>query len=332
MRRRPRHDLAMEFSPVAVSCGAALKGIECHSPKIVTILLLIVAGLAVIVFGFGELGQTASFSNLWSNGGFLPFGIMGVLLTLQIVAFAYTGVELIGVTAGEAENPSVVLPRATNGIIFRILLFYVGALVVIMSLVPWNQLSPTMSPFVFVFEKLNIPAAAHIINAVVITAAASSCNSGIFSTGRMLYALALRGQAPKEFGALNRSHVPAAGIHASAAVMLIAVGLNYLVPEKVFTWVTSVAVVGALWTWGIIMVAHRNYRKAVESGRVQAVTYRMPGAPFVNWIVVAFLIIVSAMLSIDPGTRVALFVAPLWFGLLWFGYARIRSRATAPVT
>jgi AAT family amino acid transporter len=297
--------------------------------KIVAILLLIVAGLAVIVFGFGELGQTASFSNLWSNGGFLPFGIMGVLLSLQIVAFAYTGVELIGVTAGEAENPSVVLPRATNGIIFRILLFYIGALVVIMSLVPWNQLSPTMSPFVFVFEKLNIPGAAHIINAVVITAAASSCNSGIFSTGRMLYGLALRGQAPKKFGALNRSHVPAAGIHASAAVMLIAVGLNYLVPEQVFTWVTSVAVVGALWTWGIIMVAHLNYRKAVESGRVQAVTYRMPGAPYINWIVVAFLIAVSAMLSLDPGTRVALFVAPLWFGLLWLGYARIRNRATA---
>jgi AAT family amino acid transporter/D-serine/D-alanine/glycine transporter len=88
-----------------------------------------------------------------------------------------------------------------------------------------------------------------------------------------------------------------------------------------------VAVVGALWTWGIIMVAHRNYRKAVESGRVQAVAYRMPGAPYINWIVVAFLLIVSAMLWLDPGTRVALFVAPLWFALLWIGYARIQNRA-----
>src|SRR6185312_3795863 len=124
--------------------------------KIVTILALIVAGVAVIVFHFGDFGAHASFANLWSHGGFLPFGMLGVLLTLQMVMFAYQGVELIGVTAGEAENPAVVLPRATNGIIFRILLFYIGALVVIMALVPWNQLSPDTSPFVFVFEKLGI--------------------------------------------------------------------------------------------------------------------------------------------------------------------------------
>lgn len=289
--------------------------------KILTILLLIIAGVSVIVFDIGELGRTASFSNLWSNGGFLPFGIVGVLFTLQIVAFAYTGVELIGVTAGEAQNPSEVLPRATNGILFRILLFYIGALVVIMSLVPWNQLDPSTSPFVFVFAKLGMPAAAHIINAVVITAAASSCNSGIFSTGRMLYNLAQRGQAPKVFGVVSSAHVPAAGIHASAAVMLIAVVLNYFVPAQVFTWVTSVAVVGALWTWGIIMVAHANYRRAIERGKAKSVSYRMPGAPYVNWIVVAFLVTVSGMLWLDPGTRVALFVAPIWIGLLCIGYA-----------
>src|SRR6185312_17461385 len=143
-----------------------------------------------------ELGRGASFSNLWSHGGFLPFGVVGVLLTLQMVTFAYQGVELIGITAGEAANPEVVLPKATNGITFRILIFYIGALLVIMSLVPWTELSPDTSPFVFVFEKMHIPAAATLINIVVITAASSSCNSGIFSTGRMLYSLAQRGQAP----------------------------------------------------------------------------------------------------------------------------------------
>ncbi len=151
--------------------------------KVVTIVALILAGLLVIVFHVGELGATASFANLWSHGGFLPFGILGVLLTLQIVMFAYSGVELIGVTAGEAENPEVVLPRATNGIIVRILLFYIGALVVIMGVVPWDQLSPNTSPFVFVFEKMRVPGAATIINLVVITAATSSCNSGLFSAG-----------------------------------------------------------------------------------------------------------------------------------------------------
>ena len=296
--------------------------------KVVTIVGLIIGGLVVIFFHVGELGTTASFSNLWTHDGFLPFGILGVLLTLQMVTFAYQGVELIGVTAGEAENPNVVLPKATNGITFRILIFYIGALVVIMSLVPWTDLSPDTSPFVFVFEKMKVPAAAAIINLVVITAATSSCNSGIFSTGRMLYSLAQRGQAPAPLAKLSAEHVPANGINVSAAVMLIGVVVNYLVPEKAFMWITSISTVGTLWTWIIIMIAHRNYRLAVAAGRLRASSFRMPGAPYANWLVVAFLAGVTAMLSLDADTRVALYVAPLWFGLLALGYARCKS---APV-
>jgi AAT family amino acid transporter len=243
------------------------------------------------------------------------------------VMFAYSGVELIGVTAGEAENPTVVLPRATNGIILRILIFYLGALLIIMSVVPWNELSPEVSPFVFVFEKLRVPAAASIITAVVITAAASSCNSGLFSTGRMLWTLAQRGQGPRAFGSLNAQQVPAAGIHASAAVMLIVIALNYSVPKEVFTWVTSIALIGTLWTWGIILVAHRNYRLAVAAGNIAPAPFRMPLSPFANWAVLAFLILVSAMLALDKDTRVALYVAPFWFALLGVGYTALRRRA-----
>ena len=148
-----------------------------------------------------------------------------------------------------------------------------------MSVVPWNELSPSVSPFVFVFEKLGIPGAAGIITLVVITAAASSCNSGLFSTGRMLWSLAHRQQAPRAFGVLNAQRVPAAGIHASAAVMLIAVVLNYVVPKEVFTWVTSITLIGTLWTWGIIMVAHRNYRRAIQAGTAAAAPFRMPLRP-----------------------------------------------------
>jgi amino acid transporter, AAT family len=294
--------------------------------KVITIVALIVAGLAVIVFHVGSFGATAGFGNLTAHGGFLPFGIGAVLLTLQIVMFAYSGVELIGVTAGEAQNPAVVLPRATNGIIIRILIFYLGALVIIMSVVPWNELSPSVSPFVFVFEKLGIPGAAGIITLVVITAAASSCNSGLFSTGRMLWSLAHRRQAPQLFGVLNAQHVPAAGIHVSAAVMLIAVVLNYVVPKEVFTWVTSITLIGTLWTWGIIMVAHRNYRRAIRAGTVAAAPFRMPFAPLANYLVLAFLLGVTAMLWLDKDTRVALYVAPFWFGLLGVWYALQRRR------
>jgi len=292
--------------------------------KVVTIIALIAGGLFVIVSHSGELGATAGFDNLWTHGGFLPFGLLGVLLTLQMVTFAYQGVELIGVTAGEAENPGVVLPRATNGITFRILIFYIGALLIIMSLVPWTELSPDMSPFVFVFEKMRVPAAASIINLVVITAATSSCNSGIFSTGRMLYSLAQRGQAPRVLAKLSPNHVPATGIRVSAAIMLVAVALNYVVPEKAFVWVTSISIIGTLWTWSIIMLSHWKYRRAVAAGRAPRSNYRMPGAPFANWFVIAFLAGVTAMLWLDEDTRVALYVAPVWFGLLGLGYSRLR--------
>ena len=295
--------------------------------KIITIVALIVSGLAVIFFKLGALGPTASFSNLWTPAGFMPFGPLGVLLTLQIVMFAYQGVELIGVTAGEAENPEVVLPRATNSIIFRILIFYIGALVIVMSLVPWDQLDPAMSPFVLMFDKMGIPGAANIINFVVITAAASSCNGGIFSTGRMLYSLALEGQAPGVFGRLSKRHVPVTGVNASAAVMLIGVLLNYVVPGEVFAWVTSISLIGTLWTWIIIMYSHTKYRSAVAQGRVRAVGYRMPGAPVSNWAVIIFLLIVAAMFSLDAGTRVALYVAPFWFALLGVGYTLRRKRS-----
>ncbi len=233
--------------------------------KVVTIVALIVGGLFVIFFHVGSFGATASFSNLWSHGGFLPFGIVAVLLTLQMVTFAYQGVELIGVTAGEAENPQQALPKATNGIILRILIFYLGALLVIMALVPWTELSPTSARSCSCSRKSG-PRRRHHHHLVVITAATSSCNSGLFSTGRMLCSLAQRGQAPRRFGVLNAHHVPAAGIHVSAAVMLLAVALNYLVPKKVFICVTSISLIGTLWTWGIILVAHRNYRRAVAGG------------------------------------------------------------------
>ena len=294
--------------------------------KVTMIVTLIVGGLAVILFRVGDLGTTAGFSNLWSHGGLLPFGILGVLLTFQMVMFAFQGVELIGVTAGEAENPEVVLPWATNGIVYRILIFYIGALAVIMSLVPWNQIDPRMSPFVLVFNRIGIPGAADIVNLVVITAAMSSCNSGLYSTGRMLHALSEIGQAPSALGAINRRHLPAAAITVSAALMLVGVLLNFLVPDQVFIWVTSVALIGTLWTWAIIMLAHRGYKQAVQEGGAHGVSFRMPGAPLANWLVVGFLIVVAALLSIEPGTRVALYVAPIWFGLLGVAYVRMKPR------
>lgn len=294
--------------------------------KIATIVALIIIGLMIVLFGFGELGRDASFSNLWEHGGFFPKGLSGTLLSLQIVVFAFAGIELIGVTAGEAQNPERTIPKAINKVLWRILIFYVGALLIIMSLVPWDRLSTHSSPFVLVFERVGLPEAAGIINFVVITAAMSSCNSGIFSTGRMLYTLAGRNQAPRIFGKVSSRKVPARAGTASVAAMSIGVLLNYLVPERVFTYVTSVAIVGVLWTWAMIVIAHLAYRRAVREGRLRQVFFGMPGAPWTNWLVVLFLAVVLVILGFDESTRVALYVAPVWFGIVAIGYLFIRVR------
>ncbi len=297
--------------------------------KVAAIIGLIVLGTVILIFGVGPLGPTASVANLWSHGGLFPFGVLGVVLTLQIVAFAYSGVEVVAMTAAEAQEPRTALPRATNSIIYRILIFYIGALVIIMSLIPWNELSPTVSPFVIVFDRTGIRGAAHVINLVVITAAASSCNSGLYSTGRMLFFLARRGQAPAVFARLSGRQVPAAAVTASAGLMLVGVALNAAVPDEVFTWVTSTSLAGTLWTWIMIMLAHLGYRKAVARGLAQPSAYAMPGAPVANWLVIAFLLVVTAMLALDAETRVALYVTPLLFVLIGLGYWHWQRRSLA---
>lgn len=188
-----------------------------------------------------------------------------------------------------------------------------------------------MSPFVAVFGKMGIPYAAGINNFVVLTAAASSCNSGIFSTGRMLYTLAKLKQAPAIFGEVNANRVPAKAVTASVLLMLVGVLLNYVVPEEAFVYVTSVATIGAIWTWGIIIVAHLGYRRAVRAGRAKAVGFRMPWAPYSSAFVLLFLAAGTVMLALDEGSRIALYIAPVWFALLTIGYRMTRSEPSALV-
>ena len=295
--------------------------------KVVTVVALILFGVAALLFGLGgEIGRMASVSNLWTHGGFFPHGPLGVILALPIATFAFGGIELIGVTAGEARDPARTLPRAINGVVWRILIFYIGAMAVIMSLVAWDQLQVKASPFVLVFDHFGIPSAAAIVNFVVITAAASACNSGIFSTGRMLHTLAHSGQAPRAFGQVSRQHVPAKAIAASAALMLTGVLLNYLAPQQVFVYVISVVLAIQLWTWSTIIVAHLGYRRAVRQGRVKVSAYRMPGAPYANYLILAFFALVAVLLAFDAETRIALYVAPAWFAILAAGYALTKRR------
>lgn len=287
--------------------------------KVVTIVALIVIGLILVFTGYKSHGTHATFSNLWSHGGIFPNGVSGFLLAFQMVVFAYVGIELVGVTAGEAENPEVTLPKAINNIPIRILIFYIGALLVIMSIYPWNGVDPNSSPFVKVFSLIGIPAAAGIINFVVLTSAASSCNSGIFSTSRMLYTLANEGKAPKKLKELNDQSVPAPALITSTLVLLIGVLLNYWLPDQVFTLVTSISTICFIWVWGVILIAHLRFRK-LKPEEAEKISFKMPFAPVSNWIVLAFFVFILVVLGLADDTRVALFVTPVWFILLAIAY------------
>lgn len=283
--------------------------------KVIAILALIFVGIFMIIKGFSTNAGVSSFTNLWSHGGMFPNGFNGFLLSFQMVVFAFVGIELVGLTAGETEDPKRVIPKAINQIPIRILIFYVGALIVIMSIYPWNAINPLESPFVQVFAAIGIAAAAGIVNFVVLTSAASACNSAIFSTSRMVYSLAKEKNAPVPLTKLTANKVPANALFFSTVVILIAVVLNYVMPEGVFTLITSVSTVCFIFIWGITVICHLKYRKT-RPDLAKANSFKMPFYPFANYLILAFLAFILVVLALAEDTRVALFITPVWFILL----------------
>lgn len=283
--------------------------------KIIAILTLIVTGIFLIITGFTTNSGPASFTNLWSYGGMFPNGMTGFILSFQMVVFAFVGIELVGLTAGETENPKKVIPQAINNIPIRILIFYVGALIVIMSVYPWNAIVPTESPFVQVFSAMGIVAAASIINFVVLTSAASAANSAMFSTSRMVYSLAKEKNAPKKMANLNKRQVPANALLFSTAVVLISTILNYIMPEGVFTLITSISTICFIFVWAITVICHMKYRKT-RPELAKKNTFKMPFYPVSNYLILAFLAFVIVILAFAEDTRIALFVTPVWFIML----------------
>ncbi|MCY7893580.1 amino acid permease [Bacillus vallismortis] len=293
--------------------------------KVIAILALIVIGIILIAKGFSTASGSASITNLWSHGGMFPNGWHGFILSFQMVVFAFVGIELVGLTAGETDNPQKVIPKAINQIPARILLFYVGALFVIMCIYPWNVLNPSESPFVQVFSVVGIVAAASIINFVVITSAASAANSALFSTSRMVYSLAKDHHAPGLLQKLTSSKVPSNALFFSTIVILIGVSLNYIMPEQVFTLITSVSTICFIFIWGITVICHLKYRKTRQD-EAKANTFKMPFHPLSNYFTLAFLAFILVVLALANDTRVALFVTPVWFILLIIMYKVQTSR------
>ncbi len=286
--------------------------------KVVAILGMIGAGI-LLILGIGS-EKGIGLSNLWAYGGFMPNGISGVLFSLVLVTFSFGGAELVGVTAGEAENPQTTIPKAINNVIGRILIFYVGALLVMMAIYPWKEIGTQGSPFVLIFDRIGIPGAASIINLVVITAALSAFNSGLFSTGRMLYNLSLQQNAPKVFSRLSSSGVPRNGILFSSLFILLGVVLNYFLPGKVFLLVSSVTTFAVIICWTSILVTQIKFRQSKTAEEVQNLKYKMPHHKVLSAIALIFLAIVVVLLGFIPDMRIALLVGPVWLIILYVGY------------
>jgi len=278
--------------------------------KVVAIVAMIGLGGAVIFFGFTNGWQPIGLSNLWSHGGFFPNGISGMLLSLQMVLFAYVGIEMIGLSAGEAENPQKTIPMAIDSLAWRILIFYMGAILVILAIFPWNQIGQQGSPFVVMFERIGLREAAGIINFVVITAALSSCNAGLFSGGRLLYALSINGYAPASFAHLSKYGVPARAVGATVAVCLTGVVLNYFVPDKAFHYIMAAVTFVGLMVWIAILLTQIQFRRSLTKAQVAELSYRAPWWPYSSWFALAFIALVVVLMGFHEDARVALILGP----------------------
>ncbi|MFK4144988.1 amino acid permease [Streptomyces sp. NPDC004065] len=299
--------------------------------KVATLVAFMLIGVFLLATRHDVDGRTPGLGVITGHGGLLPHGAMPVVLVMQGVIFAYAALELVGVAAGETAEPEKVVPRAVNSIMWRVALFYVGSVVLLALLLPGSLYSAGESPFVTVLSKIGVPAAGDVMNLVVLTAAMSSLNSGLYSTGRILRSMAVAGSAPRFTGVMSRSQVPYGGILLTCAVCVLGVGLNYLVPSQAFEIVLNVASLGIVSTWVIIMVCHLVFVRRARAGRVTRPHFRLPGSPVTEVATIAFLLACLGLMWNDPevGRRTLLLIPLIALALVagWFGVRRRVARA-----
>ena len=290
--------------------------------KVGAIVAMILGGFGIMLFGIHSAGETqaSGLSNLWAHGGFMPNGIGGLIASFAVVMFAFGGIEIIGITAGEAKDPQRVIPKAINAVPLRILLFYVLTPFVLMAIYPWPQIGSQGSPFVQIFSNLGIGSAATILNIVVISAAVSAINSDIFGAGRMMYGLAQQGQAPKGFAQLSKQGVPWMTVVVMGAALLGGVVLNYLIPENVFLVIASIATFATVWVWLMILFTQVAMRRSMTKEQVAELKFPVPFWPYAPAAAIVFMLFVFGVLGYFPDTQAALLVGAVWIVLLVVAY------------
>ncbi|MHC8355927.1 amino acid permease [Pseudomonas sp. LB3P81] len=297
--------------------------------KVVAIIGMILLGCYMLFSGTG--GPQASVSNLWSHGGFFPNGTNGLLMAMAFILFSFGGLELVGITAAEASEPRKVIPKAINQVVYRVLIFYVGALTVLLSLYPWDQLLQTLgasgdtysgSPFVQIFALIGSDTAAQILNFVVLTAALSVYNSGVYCNSRMLFGLAEQGDAPKVLMKLNKQGVPLLALGVSALITMLAVLVNYVAPQEALELLFALVVASLMINWALISLTHLKFRKAmVQRGIVPG--FKAFWSPYTNYLCLAFMAVIICVIWMIPPVRASVYAMPVWV-LVIYGCYRLR--------
>lgn len=291
--------------------------------KVLAIVAMIFAGGYILLSGMdtsSALDDTPSISNLWSHGGFAPNGIYGIIIAFSVVVFSFGGIETLGLTALEAEDPERTLPMSINVVPVQILLFYFLALLILLSLFPWNKIGLGASPFVTIFSSLGIESAANVLNIVVITAAISAINSDIFGAGRMMYGLAKQNHAPKSFSRLSANGVPILPIIVMFFVMILGVILNYLYPTGLFFVIAAMATFATVWVWLTVLVSQVAMRRTLTKDEIKSLKFPIPFWPVGPALAIGFMIFVIAVLGYYEPARKALYAGAIWLVLLLICY------------
>ncbi|RKG32004.1 amino acid permease [Acinetobacter guerrae] len=295
--------------------------------KVVAVISMIIFGLYLLFTAGAD--STASFSNLWTHGGFFPNGFDGLFYMLAFLMFAFGGIELIGMAAAEADNPKKTIPKAINQVVIRILIFYVGSLTILLSLVPWNQLDLgglDKSPFVMIFSQLGIGWAAHLLNFIILTAALSVYNSGMYANSRMLYGLAQQGNAPAVFKKVNKEGVPIPAVLLSAVLIFGCVLLNYFVPEDALGHLMYVVVGALVLNWAMISLTHLKFRSAMKALH-HKVSFPALWSPVSNYIVLLFIAVVLYIMW-TQGFKESVIMIPVWIVVMYLLYKLLNSKTS----
>jgi amino acid transporter, AAT family len=262
--------------------------------KVVAIAAFVLIGFGLIV-GLGP-AKPIGLSNLTDHGGLLPYGIKGVWLAMSLTLTSYMGIEIIGVTAGEAHQPAKTIPRAMRTVTLRLILCYVLSITVMLVMTPWDKMGSglTGSPFVFAFRSVGIPYAAGIMNLVVIAAALSSANTNLYLTSRTLFSLSRDGYLPQGLGRLGRNGVPYLALLLSTAGMVAAILLAVFAPSHAFLSLYGIAVAGMFFVWIVVLLAHLSFRKALGPARIAALPIRLPFSPYAQIVGLAALVVIAS--------------------------------------